>query len=188
MKVVLLSGSPRREGNTVLALKEVIKGIESMGVETELLTLAGKDIRGCIACNACIKLGRCVFDDGLNDMVEKIRSAEGFIIGSPVYFGTARGDVMNFLQRLGMQHKKNGNFLDGKIGGPVAVARRGGHTASLQEMQMFFQICNMTVPGSVYWNMAFGLQEGDVLNDEEGMNTLFTFGKNVGTLVQKIYG
>lgn len=188
MKVVLLSGSPRREGNTVLALKEVIKGIESEGVETELLTLAGKDIRACIACNACIKLGHCVLDDGLNDMVEKIKTADGFIIGSPVYFGTARGDVMNFLQRLGMQHKKNGNFLDGKIGGPIAVARRGGHTASLQEMQMFFQICNMTVPGSIYWNMAFGLQEGDVLNDAEGLKTLFTFGKNVGALIKKNNG
>ena len=188
MKVILVSGSPHAEGNTYLALKAVAEGIEAEGVETEIISFAGKQIWACTGCNACGNLGKCIHKDDFNEIADKIEKAQGFVIGSPVYFGTARGDVMNFLQRLGMQHKKRDNFLNGKVGGPVAVARRGGQTATLQEMQMFFSICGMTVPGAVYWNMAFGRNQGEIVEDTEGLENLNLFGHNVGKLVKKIYG
>ena len=121
-------------------------------------------------------------------MLPEIREADGFIVGAPVYFGTARGDVMNLLQRVGMVSRANGGWMSGKVGGPVVVARRGGQTATLQEMLMMYFICGMTVPGSTYWNIAFGQAPGTVAEDEEGVATMRTFAENVAFLIQKIRG
>jgi len=188
MKVLLISGSPKPNGNTVQIMQECMKVIEERGVETELISFAGRKIESCIACGKCSKLGHCGLDDGLNEIIDKIRAAEGLIVGTPVYFGTARGDVMCALQRIGYVSRNTDLFLTGKVGGPIAVARRGGQTLTLQEMQMFFLINDMVVPGSSYWNMVFGRTPGEALNDAEGMQTVRHFAANVAELVKKLHG
>jgi multimeric flavodoxin WrbA len=187
MKVVLISGSPKPNGNTAQLMQECVKVIEEHGVETEVVSFAGMKIEACIGCQKCSKTGECGLDDGLNEIIAKIRSAQGLIVGTPVYFGTARGDVMCALQRIGYVARNNGNFLAGKVGGPVAVARRGGQTLTLQEMLMFFLINDFVVPGSTYWNMVFGRLPGEALNDEEGMATIRHFSANVAELVKKLH-
>jgi multimeric flavodoxin WrbA len=134
----------------------------------------------------CSKTGECGLDDGLNEIIGKVKQAEGLIVGAPVYFGTARGDVMCALQRIGYVSRNNGDFLTGKVGGPIAVARRGGQTLTLQEMLMFFLINDMIVPGSSYWNMVFGRMPGEALQDEEGVATIRHFALNVANLVKKL--
>ncbi len=185
-KVIMLSGSPRPSGNTYQVLEECATAIEDEGLEVEIIPFVGKNIRSCIACGRCGELGECSQNDGLNDIIAKIKDADGFIVGSPVYFGTARGDVMSALQRIGMVSRANDNFLSWKVGGPIAVARRGGHTATIQEMLMFFFINDMIVAGSTYWNMVFGHAPGQVQEDDEGMATIRKFGYNVATLIKKI--
>lgn len=185
-KVILLCGSPRPSGNTYQVLEECANVIEDQGLEAEIIPLIGKKIDSCIACGRCGDLGECSLKDDLNPIITKIREAEGFIIGSPVYFGTARGDVMSALQRIGMVSRTNDNFLSWKVGGPIAVARRGGQTSTLQEMLMFFFINDMIVPGSTYWNMVFGWAAGEAKDDAEGMETIRKFGYNVATLIKKI--
>jgi len=186
-KVILLCGSPKKDGNTAQLLKECARVIEDNGVKTETISLAGKKISACIACGKCeAGAGECSIDDGLNDIIAKIKEARGFVVGSPVYFGTARGDVMCALQRIGMVSKAGGNFLSRKVGGPIAVARRGGHTASIQEMLMFYLINDMVVPGSTYWNMVFGRMPGEVWEDKEGIETVQRFAENVAWLVDTL--
>jgi multimeric flavodoxin WrbA len=187
MKVLLISGSPKPNGNTAQLLQECVKVIHEAGVEAEIVSFAGKKIEACIACMKCSKTGECGLDDGLNEIIGKIKQAEGLIVGTPVYFGTARGDVMCALQRIGYVSRNNGNFLTGKVGGPIAVARRGGQTLTLQEMLMFFLINDMIVPGSTYWNMVFGRNPGEALNDEEGLATIRHFAANVANLVKKLH-
>lgn len=185
-KVVLLCASPRPSGNTYQVMEECASVIEDEGLEVEMIPFAGKKIDSCIACGRCGELGRCSLKDDLNPIIDIIRDAEGLIIGSPVYFGTARGDMMSALQRIGMVSRANDNFLSWKVGGPIAVARRGGHTATLQQMLMFFFISDMIVPGSTYWNMVFGMAPGEAKNDDEGMETIRRFAYNVATLIKKI--
>lgn len=187
MKVLLISGSPKVNGNTALLMQECAKIIEERGVEAEIVSLAGMKIESCIACQKCAKTGECGLDDGLNEIIGKLRSSQGFIVGTPVYFGTARGDVMCALQRIGYVSRNSDKFLTGKVGGPIAVARRGGQTLTLQEMLMFFLINDMIVPGSSYWNMVFGRLPGEALNDEEGMATVRHFASNVAELVKKLH-
>lgn len=185
--VILISGSPRAGGNTEYALNVCKTELEARGLTAEIVSLRGKEIKGCIACGQCGKLGKCSLNDDLNELLPKIKGARGFIVGAPVYFGTARGDVMNMLQRVSMVARTNGNWLAGKIGGPVVVARRGGLTSTLQEMLMSYFISGMTVCGSDYWNIAFGKDKGDVAGDAEGMQTLKTFAANVANLIKKVY-
>jgi len=187
MKVILISGSPKSNGNTAQLMQECSKVIEERGVEAEIVSFAGMKIEACIACGRCSKEGECGLDDGLNAIIEKIRAADGLIVGSPVYFGTARGDVMCALQRIGYVSMNTDHFLTGKVGGPIAVARRGGQTGTLQEMLMFFLINDMIVPGSKYWNMVFGRTPGEALNDEEGVANLRHFAGNVAELVKKLH-
>jgi len=187
MKVLLISGSPKANGNTVQLLQECAKVIQEAGVEAEIVSFAGMKIEACIACMKCAKTGECGLDDGLNEIIGKVKQAEGLIVGTPVYFGTARGDVMCALQRIGYVSRNNGDFLTGKVGGPIAVARRGGQTLTLQEMLMFFLINDMIVPGSSYWNMVFGRMPGEALNDEEGLATIRHFAANVANLVKKLH-
>ncbi|HVJ48728.1 flavodoxin family protein [Desulfitobacterium sp.] len=185
-KVLLLSGSPRPEGNTFQVLQECLKVIESQGVEAELFSLAGRKIQSCIACGKCAELKKCILKDDVNEIIEKLRSAQGFIVGSPVYFGTARGDLMSVLQRIGMVSGNTDHFLSWKVGGPIAVARRGGQTASIQEMLMFYLMNDMIIPGSTYWNIVFGRTPGEVWEDEEGIRTIRRFSENVAKLVNLI--
>jgi multimeric flavodoxin WrbA len=187
MNVILISGSPKPNGNTALLMQECSKVIEEHGVAAEIVSFAGMKIESCIGCRECAKSGECALDDGLNEIIKKIRPAEALIVGTPVYFGTARGDVMCALQRIGYVSRNTDNFLTGMVGGPIAVARRGGQTLTLQEMLMFFLINDMIVPGSSYWNMVFGRLPGEALNDEEGMATIRHFAANVAGLVKKLH-
>ena len=187
MKVLLISGSPKPNGNTAQLLQECAKVIQEAGVEAEIVSFAGMKIEACIACMKCSKTGECGLDDGLNEIIGKVKQAEGLIVGVPVYFGTARGDMMCALQRIGYVSRNNGMFLTGKVGGPIAVARRGGQTLTLQEMLMFFLINDMIVPGSTYWNMVFGRLPGEALKDEEGVATIRHFAANVANLVKKLH-
>ena len=188
LKVVLISGSPKAEGNTAQLIEECARVIQEQGVETEVVSFADMKIESCTACGKCSELGRCSQEDGLNEIIDKLRKAQGLIVGSPVYFGTARGDVMAALQRIGYVSRKVGDYLAGKVGGPIAVARRGGQTFTLQEMLMFFLINDMIVPGSTYWNMVFGRLPGEVWQDKEGIETIRHFADNVAKLVKKLYG
>lgn len=187
MKIILVSGSPRPHGNTQYVLEACAEEIRSKGLEAEVLSLARKEIRACIACNKC-KTGdrECILEDDSKPMFEKIATADGLIIGAPVYYGTARGDVMNFVQRLAVYSAQHGRFLDGMVGGPIAVGRRGGHTATLQEMLMYSYITGMIVPGANYWNMVFGYGPGEAQNDEEGLATAKLFAGRCAELVKKL--
>ncbi len=152
-------------------------------IETRWIRFIISPIQGCIACGECGKNGKCCLKDGLNDIIDEVKAADGLILGAPVYFGTARGDMMNLIQRVSMVARVNGNWLSGKVGGPVVVARRGGLTSTLQEMLMSFFISDMIVCGSSYWNIAFGHAPGDVAKDAEGIATLEKFGDNVAKLI-----
>lgn len=185
-KVILLSGSPRKNGNTMQIMTECEKVIKGEGLEAEVISLAGKRIEGCIACRKCVELKKCALDDNLNDILEKVRVSQGFIIGAPVYFGTPRGDLMNLIQRIGMISRNTDKFLAWKVGGPVAVGRRGGLSTSYQEMLMFYFINEMIVPGSTYWNIVFGKEAGEVLEDKEGVETIKRFAGNVAKLIKKL--
>lgn len=187
MKVLLISGSPKPQGNTAQLIQECAKVIQETGVETEIVSFAGMKIEACIACGRCAKAGKCSLDDGLNEIIEKIKAADGLIVGAPVYFGTARGDMMCALQRIGSVSRNGTPFLTGKIGGPIVVARRGGQTLTLQEMLMFFLINDMIVPGSTYWNMVFGRMPGEALQDAEGIATIKHFAANVAGLIKRLH-
>jgi multimeric flavodoxin WrbA len=185
-KVILLCASPRKKGNTALVLEECSKVIKDAGVETETVSLAGMRIESCIACRKCAKTGECSREDGLNEIISKVKESRGFVVGTPVYFGMARGDLTSALQRIGMVSWSNGGWLSRKVGGPIAVARRGGHTATLQELLMFYLINDMVIPGSNSWNMLFGWQPGEVMDDEEGLETARRFAENVAWLIDLI--
>lgn len=186
-KVLLISGSPKADGNTAQLMDECARLIRAQGVEPEVISFSGMKIESCTACGQCGETGECSLQDGLNDVIKKLRASQGLIVGSPVYFGTARGDVMAALQRIGQVSKKSDQFLSGMVGGPVAVARRGGHTFTLQEMLMFFSINEMIVPGSTYWNMVFGRLPGEVWQDREGIETVRHFAMNVAKLVKRLH-
>ena len=185
-KVILLSGSPRKDSNTLEVLNVCAEEIEKNGVEAEVLSLRGMKIESCLGCGKCTDLGKCVLNDGLNEIIEKIREADGFIPGAPVYFGTARGDMMSALQRIGYVSRRTDNFLDWMVGGPIVVARRAGQSLTLQEMSMFFPINNMIIAGSSYWNVVFARDEGTASEDEEGIATIQLFGENVAKIIKKI--
>jgi multimeric flavodoxin WrbA len=185
-KVLLISGSPRREGNTSQVLGKCAARLEELGLATEVISLAGRQVLACVACYKCLGSGICSLDDGLNEIADKIRAARGLIVGSPVYFGTARGDLLNLLQRIGMLSYNNDRFLSWKVGGPVAVNRRGGATSVIQELLMFFFINEMIVPGSTYWNILYGKKPGEAVQDGEGMATLLRFAENVGNLILRL--
>jgi multimeric flavodoxin WrbA len=187
-KVLLISGSPKAEGNTAQLIKECARIIEEHGIETEIISFCDKKIESCTACGKCSETGNCPLEDGLDQVITKLRAVQGFIVGSPVYFGTARGDVMAALQRIGYVSRMSDRFLTGKVGGAIAVARRGGHTFTLQEMLMFFLINDMIVPGSTYWNMVFGRLPGEIWQDKEGIETIRHFAANVANLVKKLHG
>ena len=184
--VILLSGSPRKNSNTVEVLNECAKQIEKNGLSTEIVSLRGMEIQSCIACLKCREEGNCVLKDGLDEIIEKIRQADGFIPAAPVYFGTARGDIMSALQRIGYVSRGTDKFLSWMVGGPIAVGRRAGNSLTIQEMSMFFPINEMIMIGSDYWNIVYALEEGTASSDSEGINTVKLFGENVAKLIKKL--
>jgi multimeric flavodoxin WrbA len=187
MKVLLINGSPRRKGNTFLALSEVAKTLEQQGIETEIVQIGVKAVRGCIACNQCQakELKRCVFDDDIcNTVVKKLEEADALIIGSPVYFGQPNGSVLSLIQRV---FYSNMMGAQNKLAAAVCVCRRGGATAAFQAMNMPFQMMNMPVVTSQYWNIVYGREEGEAALDTEGMQTMRTLGNNMAFLLKKIH-
>lgn len=178
-KVILLSGSPNKEGNTVQVLDECAKVIRENGVEAEVVSLTGLNIK-----NAMNFQGG--YNDGFEEIIEKIKDAQGLIVAGPVYWGTVRAELMTALQRIAMASMQNDNFFSRMVGGPIAVARRGGLTSSIQEMMMFYLANDMIVPGSTYWNIVFGQGAGEALKDNEGLNTVRRFSENVAYLVNKM--
>jgi len=186
MKIAAISGSPRKGGNIDTLLKLVLEVLEDRGIETEFFSLAGKTIRTCTACMACTKEPRCILDDDFEPIFRAMVESDGFIVGSPVYFGSATGELTALLDRAGYVARKNGNLFARKVGGAVAVARRIGQNFTLAQLLMWFMINGMIVPGSSYWNIAFGKNPGDVKEDDEGMRTIRDFAENLAWLCERI--
>ena len=187
MKALLINGSPRTKGNTFLALSEAARILEQNGIETEIVQIGTKPIRGCIACGQCKakQLGRCVFDDDIcNRFVEKLDAADALIVGSPVYYGQPNGSVLSLIQRMFFSA---GNKVTNKPAAAVCVCRRGGATAACQTMNMPFQMMNMPIVTSQYWNIVYGREEGQAALDAEGMQTMRTMAANMGWLLKKIH-
>lgn len=184
MRVLLISGSPHKQGNTFLALSEVAKQLEKNGIETELLQVGAKPVRGCIACGTCKSKGenRCVFDDDLcNTALTAMAKADALIIGSPVYYGQPNGTLTSLVQRMAYA---GGALMQNKPAAAVAVCRRGGATAALQTMLMPFQIMNMPLVTSQYWNIVYGRTEGEAALDKEGLQTMRTLADNLAWMLQ----
>ena len=186
IKMLAISGSPRTGGNTDQLLKIALNVLETNGIETEFVTLAGKTILPCTACMGCRKEPRCTLEDDFDPVYRAMLSADGFIVGSPVYFGSATPQMLALLDRAGYVARQHGNSFNRKIGGPVAIARRAGQNFTYAQLLMWFMINGMIVPGSTYWNIAFGRGKSEVLEDEEGIATIKTFAENCAWLLRAI--
>lgn len=182
MKVLLINGSPHSEGTTYRALKEVANTLESLDVSTEIITIGDKKIFGCSACGACIKTGKCIKNDIVNEIIAKIQQADGLVIGSPVYYASLNGTLKCLLDRVFYAKTTFAN----KPAAAIAVARRAGTTSTIDEINKYFMINNMPVVSSQYWNMAFGANAKQVEQDEEGMQTMRTLAKNMAWLIKCI--
>jgi multimeric flavodoxin WrbA len=189
MKVIAINGSPRKNGNTAMLINTVLAELEKKEIKTELLQLGGKKIHGCTACMKCFENlnKRCAIDnDILNELVSKMIDADGIIIGSPTYFANVSTEVKALIDRAGLVAIANGHMLKRKVGVAVVAVRRAGATAVFDAINKLFFINQLIVPGSVYWNMGFGLGEQEVKDDEEGMNTMRILGENMAWLLKKI--
>lgn len=185
MKVLLINGSPRPDGNTFGALKEIATQLEKHGVEAEIVQIGRKAVRSCIACGACHKKGECVFNDDLcNDVARKMAHSDALVVGSPVYYGQPNGGVLSLMQRLFFS---SGRYVQNKPAAAVTVCRRGGATAAFQTLNMMFQMMNMYVVGSQYWNIAYGMNKGEAKLDSEGMQTMRTLANNMAWLLEKLH-
>jgi multimeric flavodoxin WrbA len=183
MKVLILNGSPRAGGNTALALAEMEKVFLSEGIEVETVQVGGKDIRGCIACGKCRELGKCIFDDAVNKLAPKFAECDGLVVGSPVYYASANATLVALLQRLFYSAACNKTM---KVGASVAVARRGGTSATFDELNKFFTISGMPVASSQYWNSVHGAAPGEAAEDAEGLQTMRTLARNMAFLMKSI--
>ena len=186
MKVLLINGSPRKAGNTFIALNEVAKELEKNGVEAEIIHLGTLPVRSCIACNTCKEKGdsRCVFDDDLcNRVAEKMRASDALVVGSPVYYGQPNGGLLSLIQRA---LYSAGSAFSGKPAAAVAVCRRGGATASLQTLLMPFQIMNMPIVTSQYWNIVYGRDAGEAALDREGLQTMRSLARNMAAALKAL--
>lgn len=189
MKVIGISGSPRVNGNTQIAVGLALEEIAKAGIATELVSLAGKTITPCTACMACKREPRCTIDDDdFGPIYEKILQADGLILGSPVYFGSATPQMMALLDRVGYVSRSNGGLLKYKVGGPIAVARRAGQNFTYAQLALFYGLNEMIVVGSTYWNIGFGHAPGEITQDLEAVETLRCFGRNVAWVLGKLKG
>ncbi len=185
MRVLLINGSPRNEGNTFLALSEVAKTLNEEGVETVIVGIGKKAVQGCIACGMCGRTGRCTFNDDLYGKIFSIikDGIDGLIVGSPVYYGGPNGSVCALMDRI--CYSMNG-YLKFKPAASVAVCRRGGASATFDRLNKYFTILNMPVVSSQYWNMVYGQTPGQAALDEEGMQTMRTLGRNMAWMIKKL--
>ncbi len=183
MKVLMVNGSPRAEGNTAIALHEMEKIFAAEGVETETIQIGSKDIRGCIACGTCFEKGKCVFDDIVNETQSRFEACDGLVVASPVYYASANGTLISFLDRLFYSSPFDKSM---KVGASVVVARRGGLSATFDELNKYFMISNMPVASSQYWNSVHGREQGEAAQDAEGLQTMRTLARNMTFLMKSI--
>ena len=185
MKVLLINGSPHGKGSTYTALNEVAVTLEKEGIETEMIHVGNQAIRGCIACGKCREIGRCVFDDAVNEVAEKFAKADGLVVGSPVYYASANATLVAFLDRLFYSSARQFDKTM-KIGAAVVSARRGGNTATFDELNKYFTISGMPVVSSQYWNQIHGNNAEEANQDAEGLQTMRTLGRNMAFLMKSI--
>jgi multimeric flavodoxin WrbA len=189
MKIVGFNGSTRKEGNTSILIRKVFEALEAEGIEARLVNLGPQSVNGCLACMKCFenKDGHCVQKkDALNDWLDEMRAADGIILGSPVYFAQISGQIKCFLDRAGTVSRANGNMFKRKVGAAVVAARRAGAVSAFHTLNAWFTIAEMVVVGSSYWNMGFGREKGEALQDGEGLQIMDNLGKNMAWLLKSI--
>ena len=183
MKVLILNGSPRADGNTTIAVNEMVKVFETEGIETQIMQIGSQAIRGCIACGSCAKNGKCVFDDAVNEAAQIFEKADGLVVASPVYYASANATLIACLDRL---FYSTGFDKTMKVGASVAVARRGGCSATFDELNKYFTISGMPVASSQYWNSVHGRLKGEAKQDLEGLQTMRALARNMSFLMKSI--
>lgn len=183
MNVLLINGSPRKDGNTAVALAEMVKVFDGEGITTETVQIGKLDVRGCIACGSCYKTGKCVFDDVVNELAPKFEKADGLVVGSPVYYASANATLVACLHRLFYSTHFDKTM---KVGAAVAAARRGGLTATYDELNKFFAISSMPIASGQYWNGIHGRAAGEAESDGEGLQMMRTLAKNMSFLIKSI--
>lgn len=183
MKVLIINGSPRVKSNTATALDEMVKVFSAEGIETEVVKIGNMPVRGCIACGSCFKNGKCVFDDVVNELAPKFEAADGLVIASPVYYASANATLIACLDRLFYSTHFDKTM---KVGASVVCARRGGLSATFDELNKYFTICGMPVASSQYWNSIHGREPGQASQDAEGMQTMRTLARNMAFLMKSI--
>lgn len=183
MKVLMINGSPHEKGNTYVALHEMEKVFEKEGAETEILQVGNKAVRGCIACGSCMEKGKCVFDDIVNEAAPKFEACDGLVIASPVYYASANATLIAFLDRLFYSTHFDKTM---KVGASVVAARRGGLSATFDELNKYFTITGMPVASSQYWNSIHGRAIGEAAEDQEGLQTMRTLARNMTFLIKSI--
>jgi len=189
MKVLAINGSPRKGGNTEIMIRKVFESLEQAGIETELVQIGGKNIHGCLACNKCAEMQNCtcvITKDSINEIIQKMIEADGIILGSPTYFTDVTAELKALIDRTGFVSLMNGGLLKHKVGAAVVAVRRGGALHVFDTMNHFFQINQMFIVGSTYWNMAYGLEAGEVIQDEEGMSNMTNLGESMAFLLNKL--
>ncbi|MCI6509023.1 MAG: flavodoxin family protein [Bacilli bacterium] len=183
MKVLIINGSPRLNGNTTQVLNEMKKVLIEEELEVEIFQVGTKNIRGCIACNKCRELGKCIFDDVVNELLPKLHEADALVVATPVYYASANGTLISLLDRLFYANQVD---LSMKVGASIAIARRGGASATFDELNKYFTISGMPIVSSYYWNSVHGKSEGEALQDKEGIYTIRMLAKNLAFLVKSI--
>lgn len=189
MKVVAINGSARKDGNTTILIRRVFSVLESEGIETELIQLAGEQIHGCMACGTCRKIQnkQCkIVNDNVNLYINKMAEADGIILGSPTYFSMMTSEMKALIDRAGFVGRSNGDLFKRKVGAAIVTMRRAGGIPTFDAINHFFLISQMIVPGSSYWNVGIGLAKGDVEKDEEGLKTMDDLGRNMAWLLKKM--
>ena len=189
MKVTAFNGSARKDGNTAIMIRAVFEKLEKESIETEMLQLAGKTIKGCVACGKCFenKNKRCVVDNDIaNECIAKMLESDGIILGSPTYFADVSTEMKALIDRAGFVARANSDMLRRKVGAAVVPVRRAGSIHAFDTMNHFFLIGQMIIPGSIYWNMAIGRAIGEVAQDEEGLRTMQVLGENMAWLLKKL--
>lgn len=181
-KVILLNGSPHPKGCTAAALAEMVKIFEAEGIETELIQVGGKDIRGCMSCGRCRELNRCVIDDLVNEVSAKLMEADGMVIGSPVFYGSPNGTLLSLLDRLFFSMERRSKHM--KVGASVVSCRRGGNTATFDVLNKYFLSAGMPLAPSTYWNMVHGFTPEDVMKDAEGLQTMRNLARNMSFMIR----
>ena len=183
MNVLLINGSPKVNGNTAFALSQMVEVFTGEGIETEIIQVGSRDIRGCIGCGKCHQAGKYVFDDLVNEVAVKLAEADGMVVGSPVYYASPNGTLISFLDRLFYSKSCD---LRMKVGASIVVARRGGCTAAMDVLNKYFTISQMPLASSCYWNMIHGSKPGEAAQDPEGIRTMRTLAKNMAFLMKAV--